>query len=451
MNRRRASLALPPPRLLAALLLAGCGGTAPRPAPPAWCPDVPVDAGGPTGVLTVALLESIRPENVPSPINDSEALVFRHVYEGLTDVDCSGDPVPALAESWGSEDGGLTWTFRIREGALFTDGGPVSASGVLEAWRRSRRIARGDPARFALWRDVLLRDVTASGLTLTIRLAAADPDLPRLLATDEFAVYRSAPRGWPGGTRGRAIRDRYERDRTVWSVEDAAGEVRFVLMPKADPRDAMLPDVDLLVTRQRAALAHFAALADVRLTPLPWSRSYLVSATTAWPAGPPDDVRRELAEQVLRSTARPADSILLDPLDGTGAVARGPDATRIAASRSLVAPAPDADAVTLAERIASRWARDLGPVVVAPRHAEGVTQAAALGEAPVVLGLARGPAVAAHQRRRIEALAPGGAALPEPLVCTRATVVSRAEVTGLTWGYDGILRLDRLRRLNDVP
>lgn len=441
----------PPLPLLAALLLAGCGGAAPRPAPPAWCPDAPAEGGGPPGVVMVALLESVRPENAPHPANDSEALVFRHLYEGLTDLDCAGDPVPALAESWGSEDGGVAWTFRIREGALFTDGGPADARGVLEAWRHSRRAARGDPARFALWQDVLLRDVTASGGTLTIRLAAPDPDLPRLLATEEFAVFRPALRGWPAGTRGRTIRDRYEPGRTVWSVEDGAAEVRFTLLPDADPRDAFLPDVDLLVTRQRAALAHFAALAEARLTPLPWSRAYFVSATTVWPDGPPADVRLELAEQVLRSTARPAESGIVDPVDGVDGMALRPDAARVAAGHSLVAPVEDADAVALAERIASRWARDLGPVIVTPRHAAGVTQAAALGGEPVVFGLARGPAAGAHQRRRIEALAPGAAALPEPLVRTRATVVSRAPVTGLAWGYDGVLRLDRVRRMDAVP
>jgi hypothetical protein len=236
-------------------------------------------------------------------------------------------------------------------------------------------------------------------------------------------------------------------------VEAANREVRFVLAPDTDPRDALLPDVDLLVTRRRAALEHFAALADVRVTPLPWSRVYVVSATSFWPGGPSDEVLHELADQVLGASARPAESAILDAVDAVpeADTVRAPGRVPIPASRTLVAPAEDADAVALAERIASRWARDIGPVIVTPRDAAGTAQAAARGEAPVVLALARGPATVAHQRRRIEALAPEGAAPPRPLVVTRATLVSRADVAGVTWGYDGVPRLDQVRRLDAAP
>lgn len=440
--------AVPGGRLLLVLMLAGCGGSAPSPVPVGWCPEPWSDGGGEPATVTVALVEEVRPENAPIPTNDSEALVFRHLYEGLTDLDCLGAAVPALAESFDSEDGGRTWTFRLRAGARFTDGGPLDAAAVVDAWRERRRAARVDPVRSALWRDLKLRDMSSSGLALTIRLDAPDPDLPRLLAAPEFAVCRGPLRAWPAGTRERVILDRRERAGRVWTVEGPDADVRFVLSPGADPRDALLPTVDLLVTRRETALEHFAAMEGIRLTPLPWSRLYLVSATAAWPGEPRDAERRELAEQVVASTARMADVPALDPVEGAPSAGEATRAVRPAGSmaRTLLVPTGDTDALAIAERIASRWARETGPIVVTPRSAAEVALAMANGSEAAVLAVRRDLAAFAHQRLRLASITPPGVAPPDPLVATRATLVFRAEIAGVTWGYDGVPRLDRLTR-----
>ncbi|MDC7248001.1 MAG: ABC transporter substrate-binding protein, partial [Sphaerochaetaceae bacterium] len=43
---------------------------------------------------------------------------------------------PALAESWDIEDGGLTWTFHLREGVKFHDGTPLNADAVVFSFER---------------------------------------------------------------------------------------------------------------------------------------------------------------------------------------------------------------------------------------------------------------------------------------------------------------------------
>ncbi len=50
---------------------------------------------------------------------DSEALV--NTYDGLVEYDSEGNLKPALAESWTVSDDGLTYTFKIRDGAIWTD------------------------------------------------------------------------------------------------------------------------------------------------------------------------------------------------------------------------------------------------------------------------------------------------------------------------------------------
>ena len=48
-------------------------------------------------------------ENLTSPV------------DGLLESNPKGELVPCIAEEWGSEDGGLTWKFKVREGVKWVD------------------------------------------------------------------------------------------------------------------------------------------------------------------------------------------------------------------------------------------------------------------------------------------------------------------------------------------
>lgn len=50
---------------------------------------------------------------------DSENLT--NIVDPLLEVNTKGQLVPAIAEDWGTEDGGKTWTFKIREGVKWVD------------------------------------------------------------------------------------------------------------------------------------------------------------------------------------------------------------------------------------------------------------------------------------------------------------------------------------------
>ena len=43
------------------------------------------------------------------------------IWDGLLEVDPEGKLVPAIAEEWGTEDEGLTWTFKIRDGVKWVN------------------------------------------------------------------------------------------------------------------------------------------------------------------------------------------------------------------------------------------------------------------------------------------------------------------------------------------
>ena len=52
-------------------------------------------------------------------LEDTENLT--NLVDGLLESDTKGELVPCIAEEWGTEDGGLTWTFKLREGVKWVD------------------------------------------------------------------------------------------------------------------------------------------------------------------------------------------------------------------------------------------------------------------------------------------------------------------------------------------
>ena len=51
----------------------------------------------------------------------SDTNVLTNLYDGLVEADEYGKLVPAVAESWETEDNGITWTFHLRQGVKWVD------------------------------------------------------------------------------------------------------------------------------------------------------------------------------------------------------------------------------------------------------------------------------------------------------------------------------------------
>lgn len=62
--------------------------------------------------------------------------VVQQLMEGLVVAGPQGEPLPALAESWRSQNGGRTHVFKLRAGMRWSDGEPVCASQFVDAWLR---------------------------------------------------------------------------------------------------------------------------------------------------------------------------------------------------------------------------------------------------------------------------------------------------------------------------
>ncbi|MGO2932041.1 ABC transporter substrate-binding protein [Microbacterium sp.] len=108
---------------------------------------------------------------------DTHALAL--VYDGLTQLDTEGEPVPGLAESWEYNDDGTAITFHLREDVAFSDGTPVTAEAVKLNLERGRDQENSTLA--GQLRIVTEVDAT-DDQTVTVHLDQADYQVPYLFA-----------------------------------------------------------------------------------------------------------------------------------------------------------------------------------------------------------------------------------------------------------------------------
>ena len=66
----------------------------------------------------------------------SEGVILRDMFEGLTTTDADNRVTPGQAESWEVSGDGLTWTFHLREGLMWSDGAPLTAADFVAGMQR---------------------------------------------------------------------------------------------------------------------------------------------------------------------------------------------------------------------------------------------------------------------------------------------------------------------------
>jgi len=166
-------------------------------------------------VATVALvappgLSAERPARIlmgepatldPAAAGDAgSAAVIAQLFEGLTAIDPTRTPRPALAERWELRDGGRTVAFTLRDGLQFSDGSPLSADDVRRSWLRVIDPRAPSPLASLLYDVEGAREyaagrgdadavgIRASGSTLEVRLTRPAGDFPAIAASPTLAV-----------------------------------------------------------------------------------------------------------------------------------------------------------------------------------------------------------------------------------------------------------------------
>ncbi len=166
------------------------------------CTSQPAPGPSPTPSATVAptslhLLEADDVQTVdPALVDDPVSLsVGNELFEGLTRLDASNRPAPALAESWEIGNSGRTYTFHLRA-AHYQSGAEVQAQDALTAWARALAPGTASPltgffaplgARYT--GDPLTTVEVLDGRTLRMNLAKPDSELLTLLSLPPYWLY----------------------------------------------------------------------------------------------------------------------------------------------------------------------------------------------------------------------------------------------------------------------
>ena len=115
-----------------------------------------------------------------------EADILRDLFLGLTTENAKSEIIPGAAESWTVSADGKVYTFKLRAGALWSDGSPVTANDFVFAWQRVV-----DPATAGEYAYMLAPVVNAEDITA----GKKKPDEMGVKAVDDstFEVTLNAP------------------------------------------------------------------------------------------------------------------------------------------------------------------------------------------------------------------------------------------------------------------
>lgn len=98
---------------------------------------VPQFVANAEGNVLNLILSSEPPTIDPAAATDTTSgALIDNVFEGLTDVTPEGEVIPALAESWEMSEDGMTYTFHLRQNAVWSNGDPVTAHDLVYGWLR---------------------------------------------------------------------------------------------------------------------------------------------------------------------------------------------------------------------------------------------------------------------------------------------------------------------------
>ena len=121
--------------LMIMLLLVGCSGGNNGGGGDA----APADGG--SDAATVVTLQAPTPLISMDPVVVTDGTSFSALtmcFSGLMSLDADGNPVPDAAESFTVSDDGTLYPFKLRDGAVWSNGDPVTANDFVYAWDRMR-------------------------------------------------------------------------------------------------------------------------------------------------------------------------------------------------------------------------------------------------------------------------------------------------------------------------
>jgi ABC-type oligopeptide transport system substrate-binding subunit len=79
-------------------------------------------------VLRIANMEEPEALDPHKTTLQAQINIMRNLFEGLVVLDPKGNVAPGVAESWSVSEDGLSYRFKLRASAKWSNGDPVTAS-----------------------------------------------------------------------------------------------------------------------------------------------------------------------------------------------------------------------------------------------------------------------------------------------------------------------------------
>lgn len=168
-------------------------------------------------------------------------LITDATAQGLVRFDGSGQIEPGIAERWIVIDDGMSYIFRLRD-AEWSDGEPVTAAQVVTILRR--QLTRDSRNPLLPFLSAIDEVVEMTPEVIEVRLKRPRPDLLKLFAQPELALFRTRPPGGSGPLK-------------IVSVSGPSVLLRPTVDLSRSPDDVaeLAPEDDVRVIAEQASLA----------------------------------------------------------------------------------------------------------------------------------------------------------------------------------------------------
>lgn len=171
-----------------------------------------------------------------------DEVVYANVFEGLTRIDESGQPQPALAESWTVSDDGKVYTFKLRSGVKYHDGTDFTAEDVKFSLDRARAEDSTNAQKKLFQQIAAIEAVDPATVKITLEnpqglfiynmgLGDAVIVAPESAAANKEKPIGTGPFKFDSWARGSAIR--LVKSDAYWGEPAALDRVEFRIVPDA--------------------------------------------------------------------------------------------------------------------------------------------------------------------------------------------------------------------------
>ena len=253
----------------------------------------------------------------------SSSTSLANLYDSLVFPNADGSMRASLAESWESSNGGLTWTFKLRQDVKFHDGSKLTASDVVYSFDRLKAIGEGFAYLAASAESATAVDDYTVEFTLAQPSGLFVPSLIRLYVANEELVRANTLSEGPYGEEGNYGKEwllthdagsgpykvvefpleeylLMEKHEDWWGefVENAPDDVRFIATTETVTVRTLMANRELEITDQWQtvqALEALDAIEGIDVAPFPSMTSFYYMVNNRLP--PTDDVhcRRAMA------------------------------------------------------------------------------------------------------------------------------------------------------------